>query len=91
VAEGDERLARDEAVAEVELADGIRLRAHVPHARGSVSRPMTDVELATKFMGQALVAMSEGEARTLLATLSGLSAVADVGTVLGPLLDAARP
>ena len=90
-AEGDERLARDEAVAEVELADGTRLRAHVPHARGSVSRPMTEAELEAKFMGQASVAMSEGAARTLQAALRELPAVTDVGLTLGPLLDAARP
>jgi 2-methylcitrate dehydratase PrpD len=90
VAEGDENLARDEAVAEVELADGVRLRTHVPHARGSVSRPMNDAELEAKFMGQASVAMSESTARTLLAMLRDLPAAADVGTALGPLLDAAR-
>jgi hypothetical protein len=75
----------------VELADGTRLRAHVPHARGSVSRPMTDAELEAKFIGQASVAMSEGAARTLQAALRELPAVTDVGLTLGPLLDAARP
>ena len=49
----DPRLTRDEAVANVTLADGTRLYSHVPHARGSVARPMTDEELDAKFTAQA--------------------------------------
>jgi 2-methylcitrate dehydratase PrpD len=45
--------ARDEASICVRLRDGTELRAHVPHARGSIERPLTDAELVSKFHGQA--------------------------------------
>lgn len=44
----DDHLARDEAILEVELADGERLVQHVEHARGSLQRPLSDEELAAK-------------------------------------------
>jgi 2-methylcitrate dehydratase PrpD len=49
----DPALAREEAILELRMADGRRLREHVLHARGSLERPLTDVELMAKV--QALV------------------------------------
>jgi 2-methylcitrate dehydratase PrpD len=42
---------RDEARLEVSLADGSTVRVHVPHARGSLARPLTDDELTAKARG----------------------------------------
>jgi 2-methylcitrate dehydratase PrpD len=56
----DAALARDEAIAEVALTDGASLRSHVPHARGSSARPMTDDELDAKFEAQASEVLSGG-------------------------------
>lgn len=44
----DDALARDEAILEVQTADGGHLHEHVEHARGSLARPLTDAELDDK-------------------------------------------
>ena len=44
----DPSLARDAARLAVDLADGQRVEVAVDHARGSVERPMTDDDLASK-------------------------------------------
>ncbi|MET0700518.1 MAG: MmgE/PrpD family protein [Mycobacterium sp.] len=40
--------ARDAATVTVRLVDGTDVVAHVPHARGSLARPLTDAELMAK-------------------------------------------
>jgi 2-methylcitrate dehydratase PrpD len=47
----DTSCARDEAHLCVELASGQQLLAHVPHARGSHDRPLTDDEVLAKMRG----------------------------------------
>jgi 2-methylcitrate dehydratase PrpD len=49
----DAGLRRDEARIELLLRDGTKLEEHVPHARGSLERPLTDKELFAK--AEALV------------------------------------
>jgi 2-methylcitrate dehydratase PrpD len=46
----DDALARDAATVEVQV-DGRSLRHHVPHARGSLARPLSDQELEDKVRG----------------------------------------
>jgi hypothetical protein len=41
----------DEAILEIELADGSRLCEHVEHARGSLERPLTDEQVIAKATG----------------------------------------
>jgi 2-methylcitrate dehydratase PrpD len=48
VLEPDPACARDEATLDVTLGDGSTIRAHVDHARGSLARPLTAAELASK-------------------------------------------
>jgi 2-methylcitrate dehydratase PrpD len=43
-----EEVRRDEARLEIALADGRSLSKHVPHARGSLERPLSDAELFEK-------------------------------------------
>lgn len=89
VVSGDETLGRDEAVAEMDIAGGDTLRAHVPHARGSMARPMTDAELDAKFLAQAEMVLPGETAARLRDLLRGLAGEADVGALLSPILDAA--
>jgi 2-methylcitrate dehydratase PrpD len=76
---GDAKLGRDEAIAEVTLADGSSLRSHVKHARGSIARPMTDAELDEKFRGQAGVVLSGEASERLLRLCRNVAGLKDVG------------
>ena len=42
-------VAQDEAFADTEFADGTSANLHVPHARGTLVRPLTDQDLREKF------------------------------------------
>jgi 2-methylcitrate dehydratase PrpD len=74
----DPALARDEAHAECVLGNGVTLRAHVAHARGSRDRPMTDAELDEKFLAQAEGPLHAEDALALLAQCRGLVSLVDV-------------
>jgi 2-methylcitrate dehydratase PrpD len=76
---GDEQLRREEAIAEVRLAGGAVLRAHVPCARGSAQRPMSDDDLDAKFRGQATRVLSPERAEVLLGWCRGIANSMDVG------------
>ena len=80
VAQADGSLGRAEARAEVVLGDGQVLRAHVPHARGSLKRPMTDVELDAKFMAQAVCALPKEASDRLLSLCREVSRLDNVGS-----------
>jgi 2-methylcitrate dehydratase PrpD len=75
----DPILQRDEAIAEVTLADGTYLRAHVPHARGSSARPMTDAELDAKFEAQAAVVLAPEARQQLLQRCRNASGLSHLG------------
>ena len=75
----DPSLQRDEAIAEVTLAEGSRLHSHVPHARGSSARPMTDDELNAKFGAQARTVLSETASAELLHRCRNVAALRSVG------------
>jgi 2-methylcitrate dehydratase PrpD len=80
VATPDASLGRDEAIAEVKLANGTCLRLHVEHARGSMDRPMTDTELDAKFSAQARTVLSSDASDRLLQLCRNVAALRDVGT-----------
>lgn len=82
-AHGDPTLQRDEAWAEVDLADGTVLRAHVKHARGSAHRPMTDDELDAKFRAQVAPRLPAEACERLLALSRQLAELSDVGVEIG--------
>lgn len=75
----DPSLARDEAIAEVTLADGKKLRSHVPHARGSAARPMTDEELDAKFSAQAREVLTTQATDELLQLCRNVATLRSVG------------
>lgn len=85
---GDATLARDEAIAEISLSDGSKLRSHVPMARGSIGRPMSDAELDAKFMMQSARVMAPSSAAAFLARLRGLADVESVWAQLQGYIDA---
>lgn len=64
-ADADDALGRDEAWVEVTLDDGRRFDAHVPHARGSRARPMTDGEIDAKFTTQVAPVLGAARADEL--------------------------
>jgi 2-methylcitrate dehydratase PrpD len=75
----DAALARDEAIAEVTLTNGARLRSHVAHARGSSARPMTDAELDAKFDAQAKSVLSSNASNDLLHLCRNVAKLRSVG------------
>jgi 2-methylcitrate dehydratase PrpD len=79
--------ARDEARIEVLRDGGPPIELHVPHARGSLARPMTGDELFDKVARLVRPVLGEGAAETVLAAVHGLA------TAAGPdaLLAAIRP
>ena len=84
----DDSLARDQARAEVTLADGRVLSAFVEHARGSIARPMTDAELDEKFLAQAEMVLDDAKARRLLETIRSVADALDAGATLRRALEA---
>jgi 2-methylcitrate dehydratase PrpD len=73
-ARADDTLRREEAIAELRLASGRVVRAHVPHARGSRERPLTQAELEAKFLAQAEPRLGAARAAGLLAHCNGIAA-----------------
>lgn len=71
-AQSDAAAARDEAFVDIRLATGRTLSHHVPHARGSRDRPMTDGELDAKFMALATPVLGPAGATELLDTCHAL-------------------
>jgi hypothetical protein len=59
----------------------------VPHARGSLARPMTDLELDEKFLAQARTRLADDASRELLRRCRDVAALDDVARGLSGLLD----
>jgi 2-methylcitrate dehydratase PrpD len=86
-AHGDPKLRRDEAIAEVTLADGATRRVHVAAARGSLERPMTDDDLDRKFYAQVTRVLSRPIAERLLRICRDVVALYDVGGQIASILE----
>jgi len=89
-ATADSTLRRDEAVAEVTLADGTLLRAHVARARGSLERPMTDAELDAKFMDQAVTVLTRQASDRLRHLCRKVGGLQDTGHEIASTWEAHR-
>jgi 2-methylcitrate dehydratase PrpD len=83
---GCPEIGKGEARAEVALADGTVLNAHVVHARGSQARPMTNQELEAKFLSLATRILSREASERLLAACWRASEMDDVGESIGAML-----
>jgi 2-methylcitrate dehydratase PrpD len=80
-------IARDEVKITVLLAGGDSVVAHVPHARGSLARPLTDTELLAKVDALMVPVLGAGSA----ARISQLVESLDSTTSFADIVAAARP
>ncbi|MGH3641745.1 MAG: MmgE/PrpD family protein, partial [Mycobacterium sp.] len=69
--------ARDAATITVRLAGGEDVRVHVPHARGSLARPLTDAELLTKVDTLTQPLLGTGSATSILRSVEALDRAPD--------------
>jgi 2-methylcitrate dehydratase PrpD len=65
-AEGDPRCHEAAVTIEVTFKDGSTATKHVERAIGSRERPLTNAQLETKFMNQAMLVIGEATSRALL-------------------------
>jgi 2-methylcitrate dehydratase PrpD len=77
----DAGLAAEAATVELTFKGGERRAAHVPHARGSLQRPLTDSELNSKF--QTLVdPIIGGRSAALIECVARLPAAPDLTSLM---------
>ncbi|HSG33226.1 MAG TPA: hypothetical protein VLA37_01730, partial [Sphingomonadaceae bacterium] len=74
-------IGRTEAKVSIRLKDGTQLDRHVPHALGSLERPMSDADLETKFRGLVAEILSEGRTRELIDACWSLESLDDAGEI----------
>lgn len=79
--------ARDAATVTVRVADGEDVVAHVPHARGSLARPLTDAELSAKVSALTEPILGTGSGAALLRAVEQI----DTPTGFADVLAAALP
>lgn len=65
----------------VTLGDGKRIELHVPHAIGSLERPLTNEQITTKFVNQSAPVIGEDATKELLAQAWALEATTEVGQI----------
>ncbi|MGF1594279.1 MAG: MmgE/PrpD family protein [Kiloniellaceae bacterium] len=65
-AEGDPKCHEASVTIEVTFKDGSMLTKHIERAIGSRDRPLTNEQLETKFMNQAMLVIGEAASRALL-------------------------
>lgn len=80
-AEIDPQLAPDAANVVVTLADGSRLEKHVPHAIGSLARPMSEQDLERKFIGLAGEHLDPAAVQRLINLCWRLETLEDVSVI----------
>ena len=73
----DKGLRDDEAYVTVFTKDGRKLERHVPHAIGSLERPMSDADLDAKFLGLCDGVISRDHADKVLALYRRAETVSD--------------
>lgn len=79
-------MGKGEAVAELELDDGTRLREHVTSARGSLKRPMNTADLEVKFRDVVRDHLAPDRMDALIAACRDIGQAGDVGAEIGRLL-----
>ncbi|KQT61875.1 MULTISPECIES: MmgE/PrpD family protein [unclassified Aureimonas] len=65
----------------VTLRSGERVQLHVPHAVGSLERPLSDDAISEKFARQSAPVIGEAATRELIGAGWGLASTADVATI----------
>lgn len=74
----NENCARDEATIVVERGAADPVSVHVPHARGSLARPLTDDELFDKVHRLVAPVLGDGAAKAIRDAVDGLATSADL-------------
>jgi 2-methylcitrate dehydratase PrpD len=87
-ATADTKLARDEARISVSTKDGRKLNAHIPHARGGPDQPLSDGDVAAKFVTQAETMMPRKQADRIVALCTDIAGVEDMRTLIDLLTEA---
>jgi 2-methylcitrate dehydratase PrpD len=77
----DRSIGRTEAKVSIRLKDGMQLDRHVPHALGTLERPMSDADLETKFRGLVAGVLSERQIRQLIDACWSLESLEDAGEI----------
>jgi 2-methylcitrate dehydratase PrpD len=80
-ASADATVAEDAADITVTCTDGRRLHLAVPHAIGSLERPMTDADLERKFHGLVDPVLGVARAGQLIGACASLARAGDVRTI----------
>ena len=75
----DTTIGKEQARVRITSASGTTHELFVPHARGSRGRPLSEVELDTKFRGLAGGVLSPAQIDTTLGVCAALESCADVG------------
>jgi 2-methylcitrate dehydratase PrpD len=78
----DATLTAESAVLTVRLADGLQQTFSVDHCKGSVANPMSDADLAEKFIGQAELNLSHAMALELLESCWQIDTLADTAQIV---------
>ena len=84
---GDENVGRAQAIAEVVLTDGTKLRSFIEVAKGSAQRPMTDEDLDLKFRTQSNMVLPSETTERLLRFCRNIASAQDVGKEFAALLN----
>jgi 2-methylcitrate dehydratase PrpD len=77
--------ARDEATIRVDRADRAPICVHVPHARGSLDRPLTDEELFDKVDRLVEPVLGTGAARRVAAAVDALAGATGLDAVIAAI------
>lgn len=78
----DDTIPVEAAAVEATLLGGAKLQIHVPHARGSAGRPMTDDEIEAKLADQARLNVPGHDIRRLADTVWGLDKADDAAIAI---------
>lgn len=78
----DDALARDQAIGTLIARDGSRSSHRIDHAKGTVGNPMSDEDIADKFLANAAPMIGESRARDLVAAVDDLADLADAAVVI---------
>lgn len=77
----DAEIRKLESHVRIELTDGRVLERHVPHALGTLERPMSDADLEAKFRGLCAESFAEDRIAAMIEACWGIRAAADAGAL----------
>ena len=81
-ATADASITEDQVRIEVTLSDGRKLTKFVEQSLGNVHRPLSDEQLAEKFLDQAVLALPESRVEELIAECRRVDELPDVGDLV---------